>query len=179
MYRTTPSDVGYYTAAMFNFQGVGQVMSEMDEWLEAVEESIVHEMAEVGRSAFFYVLEETPQWSGNAVANWHFNVNTASAGYDDIFKTLRDDRTGFTPFVKGSTQAMNYAYQMSLDQFGGVHSLDDVIYITNTTPYAAGLELLSFKIRSENLPGEMMHRAVERLADEAGVPIGTQYKLGV
>jgi len=116
---------------------------------------------------FNYVAWETPQWTGNAAANWNFSVGAPDLTSDSTLKTSQsvvDRLMGIGALEKGNAEAVQIAAGRNEGRQYAV-TLAAPTYIANAaqeldgTVYASYLEENPNNyLRPENEPGAMMSR---------------------
>ena len=123
-------------------------------------------------TVFGILLDETPQWSGNAVANWNFGVGTPDLSVNHKFKDKLDKEA--IPIsalaegagAKGDLEAINDAIQRNAGRELEI-TANSTVYLTNNAENLSGasyIEMLELNpnnfLRPENEPGHMMATAV-------------------
>lgn len=171
---------------MLEFPNAARFASGLQAWMENVEDLVEGVYRGMAVRCFKYVLQETPQWSGNAAANWNFSIGTVDVSFDpEIFVSgptadlgAPTDRLGFIEMRrKGDQVPINYALARNQGQDKLVR-LELPIFISNSVdhgegPYAWALELNQHPdggqafLREINRPGEMVHRAVQQFENMA------------
>ena len=124
---------------------------------------------------FEYVLYQTPQWTGNAAANW--NVSTGSpderipADLLDLAQYNTDKSGKFAtlpggPFKKGDRQAVDIAIGRNYAEFDRI-TLKDEVFLANSSESLSGKSYIMHLeqnpgnfLRAENEPGHMVSRAI-------------------
>jgi hypothetical protein len=146
----------------------------LDRWLEACEELANDAYRGFAARIFKYVLEGTPQWSGNLVATWRITVGAPASGYSDspwkgsVGSLMIDTPPHSRREPNGP--AMHYAREIARDALAAVR-LGAPIFISNTAPYAWEVEEnrdakgRAF-LRVVNLPVEMVHAAADKFGAE-------------
>lgn len=158
---------------MLEVRNLAQVNDGLDKWLESCEQLANDAFRGFAIRTFKYILDGTPQWSGNLAATWRMTVGQPAVGYSDsVFKGV--DLGGIAsdpePFNRHApnTAALHYAKDIAKSSAALIR-LGAPVYITNTAPYAWEVEDnrdskgRSF-IRLVNLPVEMVHAAENKFS---------------
>lgn len=153
---------------------LAEVLTGIDSWLDACEELSEGALRGMAVQAFKYVVNGTPEWTGNAVASWRLTVGQPASGYTETpFKQA--DLGGIPinpePFSKlrPNHEAIHYVLSIAKNEVPFIRLGADV-YITNTAPYAGEVEqnLRSSDgkafLRQVNLPVEMINAAHDKLS---------------
>ena len=120
-------------------------------------------------AAFNYILRETPQWTGNAVSNWNFDLGTATYHVDTKWA---DEDTGAQVFSKlqPNTTAMSEAATRSLPSYHRI-TLTSHVFINNASIDVDGESYIALLeentgayLRKENEPGHMVANCVTRFS---------------
>jgi hypothetical protein len=159
---------------VLQIKNLGQVLAGIDEWIDACEALAEGAFRGMVVESFKFILEGTPEWSGNLVANWSLTIGTPADSYDpDLFKESRRELALGEPYSRltPNYDAIHYAESVAAQSLPLVRLGADV-FITNNTPYAVQVALNEREddgrpfLRSVNLPVEMVHAAAERGAVE-------------
>ncbi len=149
------------------------------EALKATKKEINDEALEVYkgfvRVAYSIVVDETPQWTGHAAAQWNIGVSYLDVTRSHLYlkdhlemsKAVRDRRPGpIGPKKKGHHDAVDEAKRRQAGQVEQI-KLDDIIFISNnvedllTGAYAQKLEENPNNyLRLKNQPGHMVARTI-------------------
>lgn len=153
---------------------LAEIFAGIDNWLDTCEGLAEGAFRGMAVQAFKYVVNGTPEWTGNAAASWRLTVGQPAIGHTETpFKHV--DLGGIAinpePFSKlrPNHDAIHYALSIAKSELPFVRLGTD-IYITNTAPYAAEVEEnvrasdgKAF-LRQVNLPVEMIHAAHDKLS---------------
>lgn len=127
---------------------VGPVMARLR---AAVAANANAQYQEKTQNIFIHLLQVTPQWSGDLVANWRITTDQASDASASPFK---EQNWKGGPWQKmGDPEAMAYAIEASA---GMVYDYTKSVYFTNGTPLTFSDTLVSGSgvarpVRPENL----------------------------
>jgi len=142
----------------------------MNDWVQACEDLAEGTLRGMAIESFKYILQGTPEWSGNLVAGWRLNIGVQSSGYaPSIFKERSPSGSvGDEPFSKlrPNAAALQYATALAKDSIPLIR-LNGSVHITNDTPYADMVENNTNRkgspfLRGVNLPVEMVSAAYDR-----------------
>ncbi len=158
---------------MIEVRNLAQVNDGLEAWLDACEELADNVYRGLALHAFEYILQGTPQWTGNLAATWRLTVGAPAGGYSEtIFKeaelgVLASDRE---PYSKQdpNVAALHYAREIARAAAREMR-LGAPAFITNTAPYAWNVEQdLDEKgqpfVRLINLPVEMVNAAADKFS---------------
>jgi hypothetical protein len=155
---------------MIEIANLAEVNDGLDRWLEACEQLANDAYRGFAARIYKYVLEGTPQWSGNLVATWRITVGLPASGYSDSpWKgTVGSLMVDTPPHSRSQPNeaAMHYARAIARDELAQVR-LGAPIFISNTAPYAWEVEENRDSkgrafLRVVNLPVEMVHAAADK-----------------
>lgn len=152
---------------MLSIQNAAEFNRGIDNWLAQVEELAVGTLRGLSVKLFEAVLQNSPQYSGNAVANWRYSVNGKDTSSTDFFKTLMENtlkEKGYAnaeEFLFSKSRPSRGAHDAAISESSGrekdVHSLADVIYISNSVDYDEWLaEATEADLRSANHVGHLI-----------------------
>lgn len=153
---------------MLRVDGAQKFLKGIDKWLEDVETLAAEAHRGLSIKLFEAVLRNSPQYSGNAVANWKYSVNSKDVSFDDFFKELlqnKQDELGFDnvePYSKTqpNDQAEAYAIANASGRELAVTKLSDVIYISNSVNYDEWLATATeANLREANHVGHLISQA--------------------
>ena len=151
--------------------------TNLDEFIGGINKAIVdieREVTEVYRgycvAAFHHVLMETPQWSGNAAANWEFGVDYESTS-PIMTGLLNVSGAAIDPQAEKGLGAGYTAISMAISSNKGremeIRDAGAQIYITNSSENLSNesyIEKLEENpndfLRSANRPGHMVEYTV-------------------
>jgi hypothetical protein len=158
------------------WEGLDQAFAALEEECEAIVRGIAIE-------AWNYVLRQTPQFFGDAVASWSFSVVTPkfvdrSNLVDHPEPTLgeqgADEPAGFKFRYdpeeikqKGHSSAIEIA-NLFVGSTPWTWHLGQEIWFANGVDYSAGLEDGSIRLRAVNRPGQMASRALDNIQTAYG-----------
>jgi len=142
----------------------------IEKWLLETRNEIVEVYRGLAITMFNYVAWETPQWTGNAAANWNFKVGYPDISIDLSLKTKQssvDKRIGIGALQKGNPAAVQIATSRNSGRAEEVKDLLRPIYITNSAEGLDGIAYIRMLeenpnnyLRKENEPGAMAAHAV-------------------
>lgn len=152
---------------MLELLKVKEFHSGIDSWLLKVDKLSTETLRGLSVKLFEAVIQNTPQFSGNAVANWKYSVNGKDSSFDDYFKELfwegaAVDKVAFSKLDRND-MAEQYAISNAAGRELGVTSLHDVIYISNSVDYEAWLaKATEANLREVNHVGHLIsHSALD------------------
>lgn len=160
---------------MFEIANEAEFDAGLAEWFAQAEALCISAYKGLAAYAYNYVIEETPQYSGETVSNWSLNAGSplpqTESGIKGEFHSRRLGRGGaHTKFWSGNPnmEAMELAMAHRDTGLAGVVSLDEKIYIVNATTFdgrgdrtVADLEdPPAGWLRAVNQPGHMIGRAM-------------------
>lgn len=144
-----------------------EVAGQLDSWLADVEKEVEDIARGLATEALIYLLDYSPQYSGDFAANWNMSVNTPDYTFhSDVFRDKHFPvKSGQTAFHMGDGPAMEYAFRNAagkLDSF----KLGDTIWLANAAahdePYAWLIEDNRIHFRPRN-SGQTMYWAMQAL----------------
>jgi hypothetical protein len=129
---------------VIEIENIGEVFAGLDLWVEACEELADHTFRGLVGQTFRYVIEGTPEWSGDLVASWRITVGAPAAGYSETpFKEASLGGLAINPEpysrVMPNAAAIRYAMSIASSQLPQVH-LGSEVFISNPSPYAQEVE---------------------------------------
>lgn len=140
--------------------------------------SVNSEVTEVFRGfcvvAFHKVVMTTPQWTGNAAANWNFSVGAEDTSVDFSYKDTADSKEwGEEPVYSLQSPHPNATSSAIMKNLGKENAvtLEQSVYISNSAE-SLGHEFYIMYLednpnnflRSENNPGHMVEYAINDLS---------------
>ncbi len=147
---------GRYTFAMIKVTNLGQVMSEIDRWLVAVQVEVEQIAIDLMKVMLRQALWNSPQYSGDFVANFKVSIGKQDRSFtpgifsDKIFPTK-------APYQKGDTPAITFAAMANADKATGF-KLGGTIWLSNSAAhddlYAWKIENNTLKLRPQNFGGD-------------------------
>jgi hypothetical protein len=154
---------------MLEVTNLAEVNDGLDRWLEACEELADGAYRGLAARAFKYIIEGTPQWSGNLAATWRITVGQPASVYiESPFKSadlgsLSIDREPFNRTKDPNKAALHFALDVARTALAEMRLGADT-FISNTAPYAWNVEDNRDEhgkpyLRLVNLPVEMVHAA--------------------
>jgi len=150
---------------VIELQNLSAFEAEVERWFVEVEKAAGEAAVGLARVAFDYILENSPQYSGDFVANWKVGTSAGPEFTPDVFgkAALR------SPFSRGSSPAIAYA---QANANWPTPNLGQSIYIYNNAahdePYAIKIEQGQITFRPENEGAEAPVR-------KAALTVGYQY----
>jgi hypothetical protein len=171
---------------VIRLDNLAQVSAGIDAWIEACEELAEGCLRGMAVQAFNYILEGTPEWSGNLVASWKMTVGTPSVGYSEtIFKEtggqLGANNESIYSRVTPNYEAIRYAKSIAAEALPFIR-LGAPVYIVNNAPYAEEVEMNRMEgsgkpfLRPVNLVDgrvEMVRAAVEKFGAPGAITEAT------
>jgi hypothetical protein len=158
---------------VLELENLAEFSEGIDRWIGACEDLADGAFRGLAIQAFKYVVQGTPQWTGNLAASWRFSIGSPSSGYDEtVFKEVVADFPGGATAsfsrLSPNPAAIHYAYALAQPAVS-LMRLGAEVYITNNAPYAAMVEADKREdgrafIRLVNLPIEMTHAAAEQFS---------------
>lgn len=129
---------------MIQVENLAEVMMGIDQWVEAVEDLADTTFRGLTAKAFRYILEGTPEWTGDLVASWRITIGAPASGYTPtIFKEAELGGLVINPEpfsrVTPNHAAVQYALSIAKGQLAFV-TLGTEVYISNPSPYAQQVE---------------------------------------
>lgn len=165
-------------------KNLGQFDIGIDLFMKKVEQSPVQVFRWMVWEVFCEILEQTPQWSGKAVANWNIGVGAPDYTWDD---SLGEPDTGTylhnaaAPLVKHDPQWIEVAKFRNLEKLNLITRRERV-YITNSVmgdddkggqvAYLAALQDPVYwqqKLRAANKPYEVATETMVRVISETQI----------
>ncbi|MDI1362514.1 hypothetical protein [Methylotenera sp.] len=141
----------------------------LDAWFVSVEDLAVQTLRGLSVEVFKKALENSPQFSGNAVANWKYSVDGIDTSHDDFFKDAfwAEIKAEWPLEVKAYSkqdpheEAEQYALDANAGRQAQVKSLNNVIYVSNSVDYADWLATSTeAKLRTPNHVGHLISQTV-------------------
>lgn len=133
-----------------------QFMDNNLKWLEEAKEELADTARGLAVTALNYILEHSPQYSGDFVANWNFSINNPDTTFKEagIIDTDEAWLSGTSPLHRGEPRAIALAKSRNKGKDNG-YKLGDSFYLTNDSahnePYAQKIENGTIKFRPENV----------------------------
>lgn len=161
---------------MFSITNEAEFDAGFAAWLKQAEELAVAAYKGLAAYAFNYIIEETPQYSGETVSNWTLNAGAPlpkyASGIREEFLAEKHTRaSAHTKFWSGNPnmQAMEVAYAHRDSGLATILSLDQKVYIVNATQFdgRGGRTVEDLEnppmgwLRAVNQPGRMIGRACD------------------
>lgn len=166
---------------MIKIDNLDQVNLGINKWLEEVETLAVGSMRGLSIQMFYKALENTPQFSGNAVANWRYAVNGVDRSVDNVFQEIFwaevKDQWPETVHAFSKEEPNEDAHSWAVGHTDGraskVSKLSDVVNITNSVLYDEWLAKATLaQLRSANHVGQLIGHTTADVA-EANMVITT------
>lgn len=142
----------------------------LDDFFEEVEQAAAAALRGLSIRAFKFILAETPQDYGTAVANWKYQVGTPDLSFDpNIFRINPGNDLLLNPpggggHNRGDSEAQEYALRQNAGRALPVTAYSN-IYINNSVTQDGETYILDLEkgaiLREPNRPGRMVARAVE------------------
>lgn len=104
-------------------KGVKETISKLDAWVDQAEGVAVATYRKAIWEVFLEILEETPQMSGRAVANWRLGVGSPDTYHDDTL----GDAPEMTTYKSGQGMYLKQAYHRKGDRKWIQHAIDENI----------------------------------------------------
>jgi hypothetical protein len=145
-------------------------------WLAGAEALAVQTYRGLAAYAFTYIMEETPEYTGESVSNWTLNAGAPLAQYQsgikEEYRAAKHTRdSAHTKFWAGNPnmQALQIAEANRDTGLATITSLDEKVYIVNATTFdgIGGRTVADLEdppggwLRAVNEPGHMIGRAVD------------------
>lgn len=158
-----------------------EITGGIDLWVRRQSEMFVEDYRDLIWETFLRLLNQTPQWSGHAAANWNIGVGAPDVAVHDMY--LKDDQRdsdyqSFVARVKGDRRAIQRATRRYGGRNGPWSKLvkrGTKVYFTNsvvgnddtwsndgTVFYLANLQNPSWhsRLRVENMPYETAQESI-------------------
>ena len=154
---------------MLKITNASEFSAGIDHWIKGVDELAVGSLRGLSVKLFEAVLENSPQFSGNAVANWRYSVNSKDTSSSNFFKHIfEEDRkdqelADIEAFSKErrNDSARLAAIESAAGREKDIHSLSDTIYISNSIDYADWLSTATESdLREVNHVGHLISHSV-------------------
>jgi hypothetical protein len=154
---------------VIEFTNLAEFNRGLDAFIEECEELADGVMRGLVIEAFEFILQGTPEWSGELAANWRITVGAPASGYSEtIFKERPFPGPLPEPYsrVQPNEAALNFARSISREALPLIH-VGAQVFISNPTPYAMEVEENRDHrgqpfIRGINLPIEMVSVAADK-----------------
>lgn len=152
---------------MLKVHNAKQFIRSLERQIDAMERHCEQVFRGYVTAVFHRLVMETPQFSGNAVANWNVSVGSPDFSVNLGWKHDYDPSADGPRFSKGATAAAMDAVFSSGDILSGSFSLGSTYYISNAAENLKGQKYIAFLeenpnnfLRPENNPGHMVERTV-------------------
>ena len=119
----------------------------LDDWLAATEKEITETFRGLAYATVEYLIEETPQWTGNAASNWRVSVNGSGVPMPDetLLMAYHNDPSNFAKetgcaipkYSVGDSPAVAMAKSDALSKLRNV-GLSDSIRVVNPAKSLSG-----------------------------------------
>lgn len=144
---------------MLKVTNLDAVERDIDRWLEQVEQQVEHIAKAIAIESLIHGAYNSPQYSGDFVANWKLSVNQPDRTFTEgIFP-----EKGFPakhPFIRGDSPAIAYAMGQAQGRLDGF-KLGDTIWLANSAVhhdlYAWKIENNRIKFRIGNIGAPLQH----------------------
>lgn len=151
---------------------LAEIFTGIDKWLDHCEDLAEGAFRGMAVQAFKYVVNGTPEWTGNLAASWRLTIGGPATGYTETpFKEVDLGGIPINPEpyskMRPNYAAIHYALSIAKEQAPLIRLGADV-YLTNNAPYV--LEVAENQrngktfLRQVNLPVEMVHAAHDKLS---------------
>lgn len=159
---------------MLKVEGIKEFNAGIDLWMKEVNALAVATLRGLAVKVFEAALANSPQFSGNAVANWKFSVDGVDTSHDDFFKDIFWDEVSQSfpleveAFSKINRNDMAEVHARTLNQGNEryVKSLDNVIYISNSVDYADWLgNATEADLRRQNHIGHTISQSIDDVVE--------------
>lgn len=148
-------------------KGLGAFKAQVNSFMKDTKKLVQSTAVDLAIYALHQILKESPQYTGDFVANWQVGyANTKFKKYV-LFGGVNPRGKDFEPFQKGDPDAIEYALRHLIPQLNRLRKspLGTSIVLTNSAvhdqPYAWQIENGTIKFRDVNKPGD---RPVARAA---------------
>lgn len=176
--------IGFKTTARSFGKQIDAEIEKMDLMLNGV-------MRGLAITAFGVLLEETPQWSGNAAANWNFSIGSPDLSTNHKFKRDLDKSNAPISLAasmeaksKGDPEAIIFAIRQNAGREVGI-TYRTPVFLSNSAENLSGesyIHMLELNpnnfLRAENAPGHMTFTAKAVLSDFVNISTKTAKMLG-
>lgn len=159
---------------MLKIQGLAQLDQVTNTWLASCHEVAENTARGYVAETFWYILQTSPQYSGDFVANWHMSLGTPSYTFsENTLKVTKLARNGLFKwhshiFQEGDDPAISHAASAAMPVLSSF-KLGVPVYFTNSAahdePYAVKIESNAIAFRPVNTSGGgVMFRAMNVMA---------------
>lgn len=155
---------------MLKVEGIQEFNAGIDAWLKDVNYLAVTTLRGLAVRVFETALANSPQFSGNVVANWKFSVDGVDTSHDDFFKDMFWDRVSeaipldVEAFSKENPNELAEVHAKTLNSGKelGVKNLANIIYISNSVDYSEWLRNATLAdLRKQNHIGHTISQTVD------------------
>jgi hypothetical protein len=162
---------------MIRLDNFAEFVNDIDAWVEAMEELAEGALRGLAVYAFNYIMEGTPEWSGELVAQWKLTVGSPAQGYsetpfkNDAMPALSANNESPYSVLSPNPAAVHYAKAIAREALPLIQ-LGAEVFISNTTPYGLEVEMNEASdgqafLRPVNLVDgrvQMLHAAHEKFS---------------
>ena len=162
---------------MLEIIGAEKFFADLDKAVIELEAYVVDQYRTFCYGVFYHLVSETPQWTGNAAANWNVSTGSPDTESSDWVLQLAEENPESEahkypvmpggPFRKGHEQAVAMALAANDTVFPGI-LLTDKVFLANSAENLKGESYIfhletnpSNFLRPENDGGGMVRRTVE------------------
>lgn len=142
---------------------------QLSHWTDKVEEQVMDTANGITVELFNTLLQESPQYSGDFVGNWQYQINGITPTFREINlleETRKWEESG--PYKRGSMPAITYAKAMNKGR-DHTYQFGDTFYLHNSAthnePYALKIEEGTINFRYEvGNSGQVVARSMAAVA---------------
>lgn len=148
-------------------KNLDRLQDQFDTWVDQVEQSTADAANGMAVELFNALLQNSPQWSGDFVGNWQYQINNITPYFNEL--NLLDHRSYHKDvFRRGDMPAIRYAQSMNKGR-DSMYKLGDTFYLHNsavhTEPYAQKIEAGSINFRRDvGNEGRVIYRSLMDVA---------------
>lgn len=151
---------------MIEIENIAEFCAGIERYVDETESEWTRIYGRFAQNVFMEILDTSPQWSGNFVANW-----AVSVGYVDVrYQEYSIDEVSI-PSLMGRPEAIAEAMDRNADfmQRDFPVLLSQVTYITNNTPYG---EIIASNSDPDNSGYATTFLRLGNYINPAPIPIG-------
>lgn len=138
--------------------GMQEFIKEVDTFSLTMRPKIMEVLRGLSFSILHYLVDNTPQWSGNAVYNWNWSVGSEDFSVDNSLSVINQDHGGTPEFKIHDTFAILANLHRQAGANATVIPFGVPIYISNA---ARDYDFNAYIARVEANPGEYLREINE------------------
>lgn len=169
---------------MIQLDGVSEFLNGITNAINEFQQESVEVLRGISIAAYSWVLADTPQWSGNAVSNWNYSVDTVDTEVTFELKASNQSeraavgaprnatssKFGAPVAQKGDSRAIGISVSRNQGREARLRSLTQQVFISNSAKsldHKSYIEMLEANpnsfLRPVNEPGHMVALTVAEL----------------